>query len=64
MQPKGYLALLKCWDSKTPEEETSPIMLDFFQVCITVLTSTQVLLSSSVLQYIVSVKILTVFGQD
>lgn len=64
MQPKGNLALLKCWDSKTPEEETPPITFDFFLICITILTSTQMLLSSSVLQYTVSVKILTVFGQD
>lgn len=32
---KGNLVLLKCWDSKTPEQETSPPMFDFFQVCIT-----------------------------
>ena len=31
---KGNLVLLKCWDSKTPEE-TSPTMFDFFQACIT-----------------------------
>lgn len=32
---KGNLVLLKCWDSKTPEKETSSTTLEFFQVCST-----------------------------